>query len=223
MNNAVCGIRFFYRSTLKIDYDILHEFKTKQPKTLPLVLNINEVNLILNSTKHQAYRTYFTLIYNCGLRLSEALNIRVTDINNERMQIFIKGGKGKKDRYVPIPESSLKLLKEFWLTHKNKIWLFPATAKQKDHSGTMSRDAVQQAFRRVVKDTNIKKSPISIHTLRHCYATHLLDAGVNINVIQSFLGHASVTTTSKYLHLTSYGRKNAAEIINKVMGGTHSE
>lgn len=223
MTVASCGIRFFYRYTLKRDFEVLHEFKSKKAKTLPVVLSTEEVKLILKSTKYQAYRTYFTLIYNCGLRLSEALNLRVTDIDKKLMQIFIRAGKGKKDRYVPLPASTLKLLKEFWLTHRNETWLFPATKKQKDRSGTMSRDAVQVAFYRIVRETKIKKSPISIHTLRHCYATHLLDAGININVIQKFLGHASLATTSRYLHLTSYGHQNASGIINNLMGGAFNE
>ena len=217
MNIAACGMNFFYKHTLGKENDFLNNFKAIKSATLPTILSREEVNLILNSTKHHAYRSYFILIYNCGLRLSEALNVQVSDIDRGKMQIFIRSGKGNKDRYVPIPEKCLGLLGEFWLTHKNEKWLFPATENQKDRSGTMSRRAVQGVFKRVVDSSGINKTHVSIHTLRHCYATHLLDAGMNLNVIQRLLGHASLSTTVKYLHLTEYGRQNILTIINDVM------
>jgi len=223
MTIAACGINFFYKYTLDKENDFLNSFKAIKSSKLPAILSRKEVNLILTSTKHYAYRTYFILIYNCGLRLSEALHLQVADIDRQKMQIFIRSGKGKKDRYVPIPEKCLELLGEFWCSHKNKTWVFPATEKQKDRSGTMSRRAVQGVFKCVVDSTGIKKSPVSIHTLRHCYATHLLDAGMNISVIQRLLGHASLSTTVKYLHLTEYGHQNISSIINNVMRGVGNE
>lgn len=219
MTIAACGINFFYKYTLNKKSDFLDNFKAVKSTKLPVILSTEEVSLILSSTKNYAYQTYFTLIYNCGLRLSEALNLEVTDIDRGKMQIFIRSGKGKKDRYVPIPEKCLELLSEFWRSHKNQKWVFPATKKQKDHSGPMSRRAVQGVFKCVLESTSIKKRPVSIHTLRHCYATHLLDAGMNLNVIQRLLGHASLATTVKYLHLTEFGLKNVSEIINRVMKG----
>lgn len=218
MMSAVCGIRFLYRHTLNREYSVFNEFRFKKHRKLPLVLSRKEVRRILDSTTHRAYRTYFTVVYNCGLRLSEGLNLQVSDIDKERMQVLIRGAKGNKDRYVPLPESTLAILRDFWLTHKNRKWLFPATEKQKHRNGTMARRAAQGAFMRALDASGIKKRPVSIHTLRHSYATHLLEAGVALNVIQACLGHSSFKTTGIYLHLTYSGRQNASKVINNLMG-----
>ena len=158
-----------------------------------------------------------TVVYACGLRLNEALNLQVADINSERMCIHVHRGKGAKDRYVPLPVATLVMLRKFWATHRNPVWIFPSPGRCSNQAPTskkpMIKSSVQGALRRVIKQLNIKKR-VTIHTFRHSYATHLLEAGVNIKRIQQYLGHASLQTTMIYLHLTTQGHENAYNIIN---------
>ena len=134
--------------------------------------------------------------------------------------VHVHRGKGAKDRFVPLPSSTLKTLREYWATHRHPTWLFPATGR--DHrraasaDGPMERSSVQGALRRVVRDLGLRKA-ISLHTLRHSYATHLLEAGVNLRLIQQYLGHSSLQTTMVYLHLTSVSQGQARERIEALM------
>lgn len=139
------------------------------------------------------------------------------------MMLHVHRGKGAKDRYVPIPEETLLLLRKYWKTHRNPVLIFPALGRGCKSGSTsntpMNRGSVQGAFIRAKKKANINKRGVSIHTLRHSYATHLLEAGVNIRVIQRYMGHRMLETTMKYLHLTKKGQEDAYQIINTVMSG----
>src|SRR5262249_9106670 len=141
-----------------------------------------------------------------GLRLTEGLHLQVGDIDAARMMVHVHRGKGAKDRYVPLPSSTLKALRDYWSTHRHPSWLFPATGRDHGQSaradGPMERSSVQGALRRAVRELGFCKA-ISIHTLRHSYATHLLESGVNLRLIQQYLGHSSLQTTMVYLHLTA--------------------
>jgi integrase len=138
------------------------------------------------------------------------------------MRIHVHRGKGAKDRYVPLPESTLHLLREYWKLHRNQVWIFPRLGRSGKEGPAanipMNKSSVQGALRRVLKQLKLKKR-ISVHTLRHSYATHLLEAGVNIRRIQQYLGHSSLKTTMVYLHLTTQGHENAYGIINDLMKG----
>src|SRR2546425_10460213 len=140
-----------------------------------------------------------TTVYSVGLRLHEALSLQVSDIDGQRLQVHVHRGKGAKDRYVPLPEAPLALLRTSWKTHRNKTWLFPATGRDHQHSppatSPMSRSSVQGAFRTATQRAGITKLGVAIHTLRHSYATHLLEAGVNPRLIQRSLGHTQLETT----------------------------
>jgi integrase len=146
----------------------------------------------------------------------------VGDIDSDRMRIHVHRGKGAKDRYVPLPEATLTVLREYWKLHRNPAWLFPRLGRSGNEGPTaqepMNYGSVQGALRRILKQLRFSKRA-SIHTLRHSYATHLLEAGVNIRRIQQYLGHASLNTTMIYLHLTTQGHKHAYDIIDSVMGG----
>jgi site-specific recombinase XerD len=173
---------------------------------LPVVLSATEVRKILSNVTQCDHRICLTLIYSCGLRLGEGLDLQVPDIDSERMLLHIRGGKGNRDRYVPLPERTLKLLRQQWLTHKHKKFLFPA----KGHNGRatstathpMNRTTLQRAFRLALDASGVKKAAHP-HTLRHSYATHLLEQGENLRQIQVNLGHSSPNTTALYAHLTS--------------------
>ena len=154
--------------------------------------------------------------------MHEALFLQVTDIDAQRMRIHVHRGKGAKDRYVPLPEATLNILRYYWKLHRNPVWIFPRLGRSSKEGPTatipMKKSSVQGALLRVLKQLNIKKR-ISIHTLRHSYATHLLEAGVNIRRIQQYLGHSSLNSTMVYLHLTTQGHEHAHGIINDLMKG----
>jgi site-specific recombinase XerD len=138
-----------------------------------------------------------TMIYACGLRLSEGVNLKIKDIDTERMLVWVRNGKGGKDRSVPLPESVLELLRHYWRKDRPESWLFPSRRINKP----ISLSTLQRTFKDAVRQSGIDK-PASIHTLRHSYATHLLERGVDLRVIQSLLGHTSPNTTAIYTHLT---------------------
>ena len=222
MRICYSGIKFFFINVLKRQWHTLDLVHANREQRLPTVLSTNEVHSILNTVKTPQNKAYLTTVYSCGLRLNEALFLQVADIDADRMRIHVHRGKGAKDRYVPLPESTLNILRNYWKLHRNPVWVFPRLG----HSGQegprattpMNKGSVQGALRRVLKQLKLKKR-ISVHTLRHSYATHLLEAGVNIRRIQQYLGHRSLNTTMIYLHLTTQGHQRAYGIINKLMKG----
>jgi site-specific recombinase XerD len=216
---SLCGIRFFYNQVLGIDYPILHFVRPRREKKLPSVLSPEEVRLILSLVRLPAYRICLTTIYSCGLRLKEGVHLQVSDIDSARGLIHIHRGKGAKDRYVPLPKRSLEILRQFWVTHRNPQLLFPSEGRNHlklDLSTIpLNHGSLQRAFREAYLQSGIKK-PASVHTLRHSWATHLLEAGVNLRLIQTWLGHSSPATTSLYTHLTLKSEQLAAETINQL-------
>jgi integrase/recombinase XerD len=222
MRICYSGIKFFFINVLKRDWHTLELIHAKREQRLPTVLSVNEVWTIINAVNTFQNKAYLTAVYTCGLRLHEALYLQVTDIDKERMRIHVHRGKGAKDRYVPLPESTLYLLRDYWKRHRNPLWIFPRLGRsgQEGPKATrpMAKASVQGALRRVLKQLEVRKR-ISIHTLRHSYATHLLEAGVNIRRIQQYLGHSSLNSTMLYLHLTTQGHEHAYDIINTLMKG----
>ena len=154
-----------------------------------------------------------------GLRLEETRNLQVGDIDGERMMVHIHRGKGAKDRYVPLPSSTLTWLRQHWVTHRHARFLFPATGrnhKQSSHATQpIQTSTVQKAMSKIVVDLEFAKR-VSIHTLRHSYATHLLEAGVSLRAIQQYLGHSNLQTTMVYLQLTDTAHANARQTIERL-------
>jgi integrase/recombinase XerD len=222
MRICYAGIKFFFINVLKRDWHTLKLIYAKREQALPTVLTVKETWNIINSVKTIQGKTFLTLAYTCGLRLHEALFLQVTDVDSERMRIHVHRGKGAKDRFVPLPQATLNCLRQYWLTHRNPKLIFPqikhGPLDKSKTTAPMSKFAAQDALRRVLRELNIKKR-ISVHTLRHSYATHLLEAGVNIRRIQQYLGHSSLNTTMIYLHLTTQGHEHAYGIINSMMKG----
>jgi len=223
MRICYCGIKFFFKNVLKRDWHLLALAQAKRERRLPAVLSREEVKRIL--AKVDAFHNYVYLmtVYSCGLRLQEGLGLEVSDIDGERKMIHVHRGKGAKDRYVPLPEATLDLLRKYWRTHRNPKLIFPAVGRSRVKAPTstipMSIEGVQGGLRRAKVAAGINKKGVSTHTLRHSYATHLLEAGVNLRVIQKNLGHANIETTMIYLHLTNAGMEDAYQIINSVMQG----
>lgn len=216
---AYSGIKFFYTVTEPRDWDVLKKLRRPKQKTLPAVLTIDEVHRLIRAIKQHRNAAYFWTVYSLGLRLEEGLNLQIGDIDSKRMMVHVHRGKGAKDRYLPLPESTLIILREYWSTHRNPKLLFPAIGRNKQAASTTSRpmDAttVQGCMKRVVEKLGFKKK-ISIHTLRHSVATHLFEAGVSLRWIQKFLGHSSLQTTLVYLHLTDDGEDNGRAKLNEI-------
>ena len=217
---AYCAIKFFYSHTAPRDWPTLQRIRVQKEKRLPDVLSIDEVRQLIGAVRKLRYRTYFSTVYSLGLRRNEGLHLQVRDIDSARMLVHVHRGKGAKDRFVPLPARTLALLREYWVTHRNPVWLFPDIGSDPRQAVSsdrpMSKDGVQHAMQRVVHQLGIRKA-VSIHTLRHSYATHLLEAGVNLRLIQQYLGHSSLQTTMVYLHLTTVSQEQAVAVINKLM------
>ena len=220
MTVAICGIRFFYEQTLNRNWAIFGIVRPAPGKKLPVILSLAEVRQILGRIRLLRYQVCLTTIYSCGLRLQEGTHLQVADIDSARLMIHVRHGKGAKDRYVPLPQRTLQLLRQYWATHRNPVLLFPAEGR--DHidlpqaTEPMSKSSVQDAFHAALKDSGNHKRA-SVHTLRHSWATHLLEAGVNLRLIQEWLGHNSPKTTSVYTHLTVKAEQLGAQAINQLM------
>jgi site-specific recombinase XerD len=220
---ALCGIKFFFEQTVHKDWPTLRFVRPPREKKLPVVLSRDEVRRILAEVRIPVYRACLTTIYACGLRLLEGAHLEVPDIDSARMALHIHG-KGKKDRYVPLPEPTLEILREFWRTHRSPQWLFPAPTRHglkhslANNGGPVNRSSLQSAFKRALKKTGIAKRA-HVHTLRHSYATHLLEAGFNLRVIQENLGHRSARTTQIYTHLTQEVHQSLVRPLNDLMTG----
>ena len=217
---ALCGIKFFYQHTLKREWVTFELVRPPREKKLPVVLSVGQVRRILGCIHRQHYRVCLSTIYGCGLRLQEGVHLQVRDIDSERMVVHVRHGKGAKDRYVPLPESTLKLLRQYWCAHRHALWLFPARTRAgippSAATTPMSVSGVQKAFKAALQESGVQK-PATVHTLRHSYATHLLEAGVNLRLIQAYLGHNSPQTTAIYAHVTRDAEDLAAEAIDRVM------
>ncbi len=215
----VGGLKFFYSVTCPREWKSIHSVRVPKTRTLPIILSREQVRRLIDSTYLLHFRAFFQLCYTCGLRLGDAKNLQPGDIDSQRGQIIARNGKGAKDRVVPVPWATIELLRTLWKTHRNRRLMFPSRAdKRRIASATrpMSARSFQRAFQVVVGKMNLAKSGIRLHTLRHSYATHLLDDGVNLKVLQQYLGHTSLQTTSIYLHLTRQGDEQARSIIERL-------
>ncbi len=223
MRVCYSGIKFYYQRILRRDWNIFGIFQLEKEKRLPCVLSVEEVHDILSRVKKFHYFVFLTTVYTCGLRNQEARFLQVSDIDSKRMVIHVHHGKGSKDRYVPLPQSTYELLRQYWVTHRNPVFIFPALGNGRNCGPTaenpIAQESVQSAFRHARFDAGINKRRVTVHTLRHCYATHLLESGVNIRVIQHYMGHSNLETTMMYLHLTRKVSKDAYSIIDNMMKG----
>jgi integrase/recombinase XerD len=220
MTIAICGLKFFYEQTLHKEWATFHIVRPAPEQKLPVILSLTEVRQLLRAIRLPRYKVCLATIYACGLRLQEGTHLQVADLDSARLMIHVRHGKGAKDRYVPLPPRTLELLRQYWVTHRNPRWLFPspghgevplAIATQPLHYSS-----VQDAFRAALKQSRLNKRA-SVHTLRHSWATHLLEAGVNLRLIQQWLGHNSPATTSVYTHLTVKAEQLGAAAINQLM------
>lgn len=219
---ALCAIKLFWEKTLRRSWPAEVELvRANAQFKLPVILSASETRRVLARVALLDHHVCLTTLYSCGLRLGEGLKLEVRDIDADRMLLHIRAGKGNKDRYVPLPQRTLELLREQWKTHRHPTLLFPA----KGHCGRLSatatrpmcRTTLQRAFRLALKASGVKKDA-HIHTLRHSYATHLLEKGENLRQLQVNLGHKSPIATVVYTHLTSLCQTQHQQRLNQFMG-----
>jgi site-specific recombinase XerD len=223
VTQALSGLRFFYEKALGRRWVILDVARPKRDKKLPVVLSHEEVARVLAAVAVPAYRVCLTLIYGCGLRLLEGLTLRVADIDSARGLLHVHHGKGGMDRMVPLPSAAVPLLRTHWRTHRNPEWLFPARRRGDLRrfgwaSHPIHPTTLQRTFTQAVAVSGVTKHA-HIHTLRHSYATHLLEAGVSLLVIQQYLGHSAPSTTAIYAHVTRELREASRDPVNGLLTG----
>ena len=225
VTQALSGLRFFYEQTLGRRWTILDVARPKRDRQLPVVLSRDEVWRVLAAVHTPAYRVCLTTIYSCGLRLREALDLPRRSGRWRPPAPSHPTRQGGIDRRVPLPSALLTLLRAHWRTHRNPVWMFPAPRRRPPRSvadpaiGPIDATVLQRAFGRAVRESGVVKRA-HVHTLRHSYATHLLEAGVPLVIIQEYLGHSSPSTTAVYTHVTRELRAAAVDPINDLMPRT---
>jgi integrase/recombinase XerD len=230
VNQAVCALRTLYRDHLGIDWDIWKKIHIKRDEPLPEVLTRMEVHRLLRTFREVRFRAYFTLVYQCGLRLSEAIHIRPQDVKGERLVILIRKTKVHKAREVPITPKMLMRLRKYWAYHQNEKWLFPGVGRGWKGSGLtiqqamqrsanpMSKASIWQAIKITVAECGLSRSHehISTHTLRHSFATHMLEGGASILQVARYLGHSAIKNTIRYLHVTEISEKKGRDALESL-------
>ena len=196
VNQALHGIRLFYREVMGIEEPGLKIPTRKRPQRLPEVLSRDETLELINAHPKLKCRAALHLLYGCGLRLNEAAQLPVSAIDSGQMRVRIEQGKGKKDRYTILPQVTLQILRAYWRTHGSKDYLFPG--KRPGHY--ICPATIQRAYHHARKIAGISKTG-GVHTLRHCFATHHLQIGTDLVTLQRLLGHSSLKTTVRYLHI----------------------
>lgn len=216
---AYSGIKFFYTYTVRRDWDVLRKLRLPKQKTLPAVLTIQEVHQIIGATQQFHHAAFLWTLYTLGLRLEEGLHLQPGDLDATRMMVHVHRGKGAKDRYLPLPESTLQILRIYWATHRHPTLLFPSRGQDRRSASKatqpMGGSTVQGCMKLIVQKLGFQKN-ISPHTLRHSMASHLFEAGVSLCWLKKFLGHASLQTTLIYLHLTDDGAEVGRDQLNAV-------
>jgi len=206
----VAALKFLYRTTLKREWVVDKIKFPKRKKKLPVVLDLSEVMLLLSVTENLKHKAILTLTYSSGLRISEVACLKITDIDSKRMMVYIRQGKGGKDRYSILSQTTLECLRQYWREHRPQEWLFEGQ-KQGTH---ITISSITQIFQKAKKHAGITK-PACVHTLRHSFATHLIEAGTSLHHVQLLLGHRSPTTTTVYLHVSRLNLSQVTSPLDK--------
>ena len=213
------GLQFFFQHVLKKDWTWVDIVKPPRKKVLPDILTLKEIERLINGTRERRYQTFILVAFSMGLRLGEALSLRVGDIDGERMKVHVRQGKGAKDRFVTLPEASLLAMRRYWASHRNPSLIFPRGRNPQERAEAtahMDRGGLQKAFKAILQDCVIHKA-VTIHTLRHCYGAHLVGAGVNLRAIQHEMGHECPKTTALYTQLTEVTQSDTDKRINRLV------
>lgn len=220
------GVRFFFSQVIpRPEWTVFEKFKAGKPFAMRPCLSVDETWRVLNSLRTPHCRTALSIIYLCGLRISECVNLQVGDVQPQERRLHVHRGKGAKARFVPLPNAGLELLRDYYRTHRHPTLLFPAVgrgfrdAHASDENEAMPLSTLQIAFKQAALKQKIHKRRLSVHSLRHSYATHLLELGVPIEHVRVFMGHTSLVTTAKYIHMTKSGFDETQQKIEKLALG----
>lgn len=211
INIIYSSLKFLYTITLQKEWNIKQIPRTKKNNKLPIILSRQEIQSLLGTITNLKHRAILMTIYGGGLRVNEAANLKVSDIDSKNMQILIRQGKGKKDRYTLLSKQNLKILREYYKKYRPSIWLFPGEKLD----APITENSIQRMFYKAKERAGIKKN-VSIHTLRHCFATHLLEQRTDLCYIQQLMGHSSIGTTMVYLHLRRLDVLNVVSPLDKL-------
>lgn len=210
-NQRINAIKFYYEKVLRKPRQSYEIERPRSEKLLPDVLSKSEIGALLKATENIKHKTVISVLYSCGLRRSEAVNLMVGDIDSKRMMIKISGAKGKKDRYVQLSDGMLKLLRQYYTEYKPKTWLFEG-----QKGGQYGAESISNVLKTAALKAGIRKR-IYPHMLRHSFATHQLEQGVDIRFIQAWLGHESVKTTQRYTHVSEHNFKNFKNPLDELL------
>lgn len=209
-NQVVNALKIYYQRFHSLSMDLSTIERPKEDYKLPEILSLEEVERLICSIRNKKHKAMISLIYSSGLRSGELINLKISDIDSHRMLLFIRAGKGKKDRYVPLSPTALELLREYYRGYRPKVFLFNG-----EESLQYSPSSLRRVFHKAKRIAGITKK-VSLHTLRHSYATHLLESGINLRYIQEILGHNSPKTTQIYTHVSSEGCRKIVSPIEKI-------
>jgi site-specific recombinase XerD len=209
-NQSINAIKFYYEKMLGLPRKVYRIERPRREKKLPVVLNEEEISRVIRLTKNIKHKAIIMITYSSGLRLSEVLNLRIIDIDSKRMQVFVRQSKGKKDRYTLLSKKALPVLRDYLRDHKPKEWLFEGV-----DGGQYSRSSMESLVADAYRRAGITKA-VTVHTLRHCFGTHLLENGTDLRYIQSLMGHSSSKTTEIYTHITTKGFNQIENPLDKL-------
>ncbi|WP_185234392.1 tyrosine-type recombinase/integrase [Teredinibacter franksiae] len=213
------GLQFFYKHVLNKHWQWVDIVKPPQKKVLPDILTLKEIERMINGTHERRYQVFILTAFSMGLRIHETLNLRIGDIDAQRMKVHIRLGKGKKDRFVTLPQATLIHLRQYWATHRHPDMIFPAGRNHQERQSAtkiMDRGGLQKSFKAILASVGIHKHATP-HTLRHCYGALLVENGVTQRAIQTEMGHDCPKTTALYTQLTDVTQKDTDKIINRMV------
>jgi integrase/recombinase XerD len=210
LRTEIFGVKFLFDKTLQRPWPTLKFLRARRRTKLPVVLDREEAHRLIGLIRCPTVRMCATMMYSCGLRISEALGLQVTDIDSPRMVVVVRAGKGNKDRHVPLPQRTLELLREYWRIYRPRTCLLVA-----NDGRPLADHRVRYFLKKALRQSGIHKR-VSCHTLRHSYATNLMEQGVDVRAIQCLLGHRSLKTTTLYLHMTQTIIQSVQKAVNEL-------
>jgi site-specific recombinase XerD len=217
----LCGLQFFHRYVFDRRMEWVKIIQPPRSRTLPDIPTREEVQLLINTVRRLRYRMFFLAVYSMGLRISEGVALEIGDIDGKQLRVHIRDGKGGKDRYMPLPVVTLLNLRRFWKTHRHPRLLFPSPSGNRfmaqPASKPMDISGIQKAMRAACTECGIKKH-LTVHSLRHAYATHLLELGADLRQIQGLLGHSHANTTARYAHISDKMRQQSGSQVEALLG-----
>ena len=222
VNVQVASLVFLHRYVLNREVEWGKIIKQKSPMSLPDIPTKEEVRFLINSVRKVRYRIFLLVVYSLGLRTTEGLKLEVGDVDGSQHRVHIRNSKGGKDRYVVLPELTLQALRRFWTTHRHPRLLFPSpvfdAARSRRSEAYMDASSIQAAFRATIRESGIQKR-LTIRSLRHAYATHLLELGMDMRLIQDLMGHEDSKTTARYAHITKTCRDHTTDRLQLLLKG----